>query len=122
MLIYGGLIQSRSSMDSVDTVLTRFNQTLGVWASRYPKKQISVSAVIMRIPSYDGDFEEPWYWAESARVAFLRTRAFFPRFSPFSSAHRPQTHCTVSRYCFRFGESKLSILPPGVRLRMPGFR
>jgi hypothetical protein len=23
-----------------------------------------ISNVVMRIPAYDGDFEEPWYWAD----------------------------------------------------------
>ena len=30
----------------------------------FPDLQIFVSNVVMRIPSYNGDFEEPWYWAD----------------------------------------------------------
>ncbi|KAJ4459606.1 hypothetical protein PAPYR_4337 [Paratrimastix pyriformis] len=70
MLIYGGLITSRSSMDSVDLVVSRFNNTIAKYIEMYPNLRLSVSTVIMRIPSYDGDTEEPAYWAKYGRLIY----------------------------------------------------
>eukprot|EP01105_Mastigella_eilhardi_P001876 TRINITY_DN1229_c0_g1_i1.p2 TRINITY_DN1229_c0_g1~~TRINITY_DN1229_c0_g1_i1.p2 ORF type:complete len:526 (-),score=187.72 TRINITY_DN1229_c0_g1_i1:2814-4391(-) len=61
MYIYGGLIQSRVSNDTMDEVQARMEKLLA-YKTQYPKLQMLFSAVVMRIPAYNGDFEEPWYW------------------------------------------------------------
>ena len=62
MLLYGGLIQSRISNDTTDEVLARWEK-LKLLKNQNENLKIFASNVVMRIPSYDGDFEEPWYWA-----------------------------------------------------------
>eukprot|EP01031_Cornospumella_fuschlensis_P031075 gene31075-37558_t len=62
MLLYGGLIASRISNDSTATVMTRMDKLLQ-YSQTYPNVDMYISNVVMRIPSYNGDFEEPWYWA-----------------------------------------------------------
>lgn len=62
MYLYGGLIASRISNDTLDTVLLRLNR-LAFYKIKYPKLEIYVTNVIMRIPAYSLDTEEPWYWA-----------------------------------------------------------
>jgi hypothetical protein len=62
MYLYGGLIASRISNDSTNVVATRAERLFS-YATKYPSLDIYVSNVVMRIPAYDGDFEEPWYWA-----------------------------------------------------------
>lgn len=59
---YGGLINSRCSNDSTATVAARVDQLLAFRAAR-PQLRLYVSTVVMRIPSYNEDVEEPWYWA-----------------------------------------------------------
>jgi hypothetical protein len=59
MFLYGGLIASRTSNDSEAVIQTRLNQ-LFAFKAQYPNVDIYLSAVVMRIPSYNGDEEEPW--------------------------------------------------------------
>ena len=63
MYVYGGLIQSRISNSSQAEVDARLEK-LAKLTVQHPQLKIYVSAVVMRIPSYNGDFEEPWYWAD----------------------------------------------------------
>ena len=60
MFLYGGLINSRVSNESTSVILSRL-ETLMSYGSRV---KLYVSNVVMRIPGYNGDFEEPWYWAD----------------------------------------------------------
>ena len=69
MYLYGGLIQSRISNDTTNEVLTRWER-LKELKNNYPDLKIFASNVVMRIPSYDGDFEEPWYWASYGEFLF----------------------------------------------------
>lgn len=62
LFLYGGLINSRCSNDSTDAVMARLAQLAG-FKQTYPRLRLLVSGVVMRIPAYNGDFEEPWYWA-----------------------------------------------------------
>lgn len=63
MFLYGGLIASRISNDTTATILSRARKLLS-YSSYFPDMKVYVSNVVMRIPAYDGDFEEPWYWAD----------------------------------------------------------
>ncbi len=63
MYLYGGLIQSRTSNTTLEAAAVRLQQLVALRA-RFPALRVYVSAVVMRIPSYNGDFEEPWYWAD----------------------------------------------------------
>lgn len=69
MYLYGGLIASRISNDTQAEISKRldslelrkvFNKGLKIYAS----------AVVMRIPASDGDFEEPTYWANYGRLIY----------------------------------------------------
>ena len=60
MVLYGGLIASRSSNETLSIVLSRLDRLLKI-------PRLYLSTVVMRIPSYNGDFEEPWYWATHGR-------------------------------------------------------
>jgi hypothetical protein len=58
MALYGGLINSRLSNDTLPLLMDRLNRLSNLlMASHIP---IFITTVVMRIPSYDGDFEEPW--------------------------------------------------------------
>ena len=63
MFLYGGLISSRISNDTTATILTRAKKLLS-YSMTFPDLKMYISNVVMRIPAYDGDFEEPWYWAD----------------------------------------------------------
>lgn len=63
MYLYGGLIASRISNESTSVVMSRVEKLLH-YSDKYPNLNVYVSNVVMRIPAYDGDFEEPWYWAD----------------------------------------------------------
>ena len=65
MVLYGGLIASRVSNDTTSTILKRLDRFLDIVVSK--KMPTYLSTVVMRIPSYDGDFEEPWYWETHGR-------------------------------------------------------
>lgn len=62
MFLYGGLIASRISNDTTADIQMRAQKLLN-YQVQYPNLQVYVSTVVMRIPAYNGDFEEPWYWA-----------------------------------------------------------
>ena len=62
MYLYGGLIQSRSSNDTTEQILDRLSLLINYKVKDYNLK-FYLSAVVMRIPAYNSDFEEPWYWA-----------------------------------------------------------
>lgn len=66
MFLYGGLIQSRTTNDAESVILTRL-QRLVEYKDKYPRLKVYLSGVVMRIPAYDGDFEEPTYWADYGR-------------------------------------------------------
>lgn len=61
MLIYGGLIASRCSNDTTADVEARVRWLSGL-STRFPGLRLYLSTVVMRIPSYNEDFEEPWFW------------------------------------------------------------
>ena len=61
MFLYGGLINSRISNDSTNSILLNLNK-LTNYNKKYNNLKIYLSNVVMRIPAYNGDFEEPWYW------------------------------------------------------------
>lgn len=75
MFLYGGLIASRISNDTFTDVEARL-QKLFHYSVTYPKLNIYVSNVVMRIPSYDGDFEEPWYVLCCTLLSFLYRSSF----------------------------------------------
>jgi len=62
MYLYGGLIASRISNDTLEVISQRLDR-LANYKKMYPKLKIYITNVIMRIPAYNADFEEPWYWA-----------------------------------------------------------
>ena len=57
MYLYGGLIASRTSNDTTEEILERWKKL-----RNSPKPKMLASSVVMRIPAYNGDEEEPWYW------------------------------------------------------------
>ena len=58
MALYGGLINSRVSNDTLPVIMERLSRLSALLtAARIP---VFITTVVMRIPSYDGDFEEPW--------------------------------------------------------------
>ena len=70
-LLYGGLINSRLSNTSLDVLNTRLDTLVELKRTYGDKLQIYLSSVIMRIPAYNGDFEEPDYWATYGRLIYL---------------------------------------------------
>eukprot|EP00939_MAST-03C_sp_MAST-3C-sp1_P003853 g3853.t1 len=62
MYLYGGLIASRESNTTWIDIKVRADRLLEI-ARRRKTLRIMLSQVVQRIPSYDSDFEEPWYWA-----------------------------------------------------------
>ena len=62
MFLYGGLIASRESNTTYEDVIARADKLLEI-GKQFPHVKLLVSTVVMRIPAYNGDFEEPWYWA-----------------------------------------------------------
>lgn len=63
MYLYGGLIASRISNETTAVIMARAERLMS-YSTKYPSLSVYVSNVVMRIPSYNGDFEEPWYWAD----------------------------------------------------------
>lgn len=61
MYIYGGLISSRCSNDTQAQVLRRMKK-LVTFQQAYPNLKLFLSTVVMRIPAYNEDEEEPWFW------------------------------------------------------------
>ncbi len=70
-LLYGGLINSRLSNTSLDELNSRLNTLVELKREFGSKLRIYLSSVIMRIPAYNGDFEEPDYWATYGRLIYL---------------------------------------------------
>ena len=62
MFLFGGLINSRISNDSLLSVFNRLDKINDLKEKFQENVKIYFSNVIMRIPNYNGDFEEPWYW------------------------------------------------------------
>ncbi len=70
-LLYGGLINSRLSNTSLDELNSRLNTLVEFKREFGSKLRLYLSSVIMRIPAYNGDFEEPDYWATYGRLIYL---------------------------------------------------
>ena len=70
MLLYGGLISSRISNDTTEEVTKRFDNIVAAWEASGSRSQMYGSQVVMRIPSYNGDFEEPWFWQNYGEAIF----------------------------------------------------
>ena len=68
MFLYGGLIASRISNDTIETITNNWN-TVKALQARYQFK-LYLSNVVMRIPAYNGDMEEPWYWTEYGKSIY----------------------------------------------------
>lgn len=56
------MIASRISNDTEAQIQTRLNILLN-YKKLNPKLKLYASSVVMRIPAYNEDVEEPWYWA-----------------------------------------------------------
>jgi hypothetical protein len=70
MILYGGLINSRISNDTQAEILGRLARLDSLLRRVAPNALTLYTSVVMRIPSYNGDFEEPWYWANFGRDLF----------------------------------------------------
>ncbi|MBA2619923.1 MAG: DUF4127 family protein [Acidobacteria bacterium] len=70
MFLYGGLIASRTSADSYETVRARL-KILEKIHLHNPQLQMFVSSTVMRTPAYPSAEEEPDYYAEYGREIFL---------------------------------------------------
>ena len=70
-LLYGGLINSRISNTSFDELNSRLERLINLKRQFGSKLQIYLSSVVMRIPAYDTDFEEPDYWGIYGRLIYL---------------------------------------------------
>lgn len=70
MLLYGGLIASRTSLDSLAQVRERLN-VLKKIRLKNPQLPLYVSSTVMRMPSYSSAEEEPDYYAKYGRQIFL---------------------------------------------------
>ncbi|PWT96108.1 MAG: hypothetical protein C5B53_10335 [Candidatus Melainabacteria bacterium] len=69
-LLYGGLIPSRRSHDSLAEVIER-TRAIASWKSLGDSKvQVYAQASIMRIPNYNDATEEPDYWDEHGQKLF----------------------------------------------------
>ena len=68
-LIYGGLIASRTGNETSSTIMQRLEWLVNL-KQKYQEIKFYCSTTIMRIPSYNGDFEEPWYWEHYGRDVF----------------------------------------------------
>lgn len=61
MYFYGGLINSRISFEQIPVLEERL-QRLKIYKKSFPNLKIYLSTVIMRIPAYNSDVEEPDFW------------------------------------------------------------
>lgn len=59
MLLYGGLIPSRTSLDSVKTLRRRLDRLSKI---KKGNNKLYIASTITRIPDYDYSDEEPVYW------------------------------------------------------------
>eukprot|EP00466_Bigelowiella_natans_P004567 jgi/Bigna1/142008/aug1.66_g16716 len=92
MLLYGGLIASRISNDSESQVTRRLEWLAGL--SDKSGMAVYLSTVVMRIPSYNGDFEEPWYWADYG--ASLYNFSYFT--GRYNALHDPADRRAAGQY------------------------
>ena len=69
MLLYGGLIASRISDDSLATIEQRL-QLLEKIRRENPKMRLFVSSTVTRLPAYGSSEEEPDYYADYGRAIF----------------------------------------------------
>jgi hypothetical protein len=69
MLIYGGIVPSRLHHQSQDECLQRLH-ALKTIKDNNPQLKIYAYNLIMRVPAYDSDDEEPDYYAEYGRQLF----------------------------------------------------
>lgn len=60
-LVYGGLIASRTGNESLSIIEERLGWLVSL-RRQHARTKFYLSTTVMRIPSYNGDFEEPWYW------------------------------------------------------------
>jgi hypothetical protein len=70
MLLYGGLIASRTTTDSTTEVRTRLKVMENI-RLKNPRLPIFVSTTVMRMPQYSSSDEEPSYYAKYGREIFL---------------------------------------------------
>jgi len=50
--------------------MARFDRVVSSWNVSGASFKMYASQVVMRIPSYNGDFEEPWFWANYGEDIF----------------------------------------------------
>ena len=65
-LIYGGLIASRTGNETLSAITDRLKWLVDL-KLKYKNVKFYCSTTVMRIPAYNGDFEEPWYWQSYGR-------------------------------------------------------
>ncbi|MER3428041.1 MAG: hypothetical protein C4334_08050 [Pyrinomonas sp.] len=70
MLLYGGLIASRTSTETIERIRPRL-QLLARLKQLNPRLIVYVSTTVMRMPSYSSSEEEPDYYALYGRQIFL---------------------------------------------------
>lgn len=70
MLLYGGLIASRTTADSITEVRKRLKALEDI-RLKNPRLPIYVSTTVMRMPQYSSSDEEPDYYAQYGREIFL---------------------------------------------------
>jgi hypothetical protein len=70
MLLYGGLIASRTSSDKLVDVRERLKMLEDI-RHQNPRLPIFVSTTVMRMPQYSSSDEEPDYYAKYGREIFL---------------------------------------------------
>ena len=68
-LIYGGLIASRTGNETQETIMERLDWLVNL-KQQYKRMRFYCSTTVMRIPAYNGDFEEPWYWENYGKDLF----------------------------------------------------
>jgi len=103
MYLYGGLITSRRSNETLSTITKRLDK-LVAYTARYPDINMFVSNVVMRIPAYNGDFEEPWFWADSGFNIF--SYSFYT--DKYSQLGNPDDKQTADYYAALVPENALN--------------
>jgi hypothetical protein len=93
MYLYGGLIRSRTSNDSTAVIQARLDK-LRSYSARRSDLSLYISNVVMRIPAYNGDFEEPWYWETNGYNIF--SYSFYS--DKYNQLGNPLDHITSEKY------------------------
>ena len=93
MLLYGGLIASRTSHGSLNDVRARL-RVLESIRRENPRLPLFVSTTVMRMPSYSSAEEEPDYYARYGRAIFL----FSQHSHRYEALHEPQDKATAESY------------------------